>query len=61
MWHADIGSHHNHGIFEVYRAALAVGKAAVVEHLQQNVEHVGVGFPLRRAESRCTVCGALVR
>ena len=41
---ADIGSHHNHGVFKVYRAALAVGEAAVVEHLQQNVKHIGVGF-----------------
>ena len=41
---ADIGSHHNHGIFKIYRAALAVGESAVVEHLQQNVEHVGVSF-----------------
>jgi hypothetical protein len=32
------------GVLEVDRAALAVGEAAVVEHLQQHVEHVGVGL-----------------
>jgi hypothetical protein len=29
---------------EVDGAALAVGQAAVVEHLQQHVEHVGCAF-----------------
>ena len=29
---------------EVHGAALAVGQPAVVEHLQQDVEHVGVGL-----------------
>ena len=31
-----------HGVREVDRAALAVGQATVVQHLQQDVEHVGV-------------------
>ncbi len=39
---ADIGRHHDHRILEVDRAALAVGQAPIVEHLQQHVEHIGV-------------------
>ena len=34
--------HDDHGVAEIDRAALAVGQAAVVEHLQQHVEHVRV-------------------
>ena len=41
---ADIGGHHNHGVFKVDRAALAIGEAAIVEHLQQNIEHIRVRF-----------------
>ncbi len=33
-----------HGVGEVDRAALAVGEAAVVEDLQEDVEDVGVGL-----------------
>jgi hypothetical protein len=33
-----------HRVREVDRASLAVGEATVVEHLQQHVEHVGVGL-----------------
>ncbi len=40
----QVGGHDEHGVGEVDRAALAVGEAAVVEHLQQDVEHVGVGL-----------------
>ena len=39
---AEVAGHHDHGVLEVHRAALAVGQAAVVEHLQQHVEHVRV-------------------
>ena len=38
----DVRGHDQHGVLEVDRAALAVGEAAVVEHLEQDVEHVGV-------------------
>ena len=40
----QVGRHDQHGVGEVDRAALAVGEAAVVEQLQQHVEHVGVGL-----------------
>ena len=39
---ADVRRHDDHGVAEVDRAALRVGEPAVVEHLQQRVEHVGV-------------------
>ena len=39
---AEIRRHHDQRVAEVDRAALAVGQAAVVEHLQQHVEHVRV-------------------
>ena len=39
---AHVGRHDNHGVAEVDRLALAVGKAALLEHLQQDVEDVGV-------------------
>ena len=32
------------GVLEVHRPALAVGDPAVAQHLQQDVEHIGVGF-----------------
>ena len=38
----QVGGHDQHGVGEVDRAALAVGEAPVVEHLQQDVEHVRV-------------------
>ena len=41
---ADVAGHHNHGVFKVHRAALAVGQAAIVEYLQQHVKDIGVGF-----------------
>ena len=40
----QVRGHDQHDVGEVDRAALAVGEAAVVEHLQQDVEHVGVGL-----------------
>jgi hypothetical protein len=41
---ADVRGHHHDGVAEVHRAALRVGQAAVVEQLQQRVEHVGMGL-----------------
>ena len=37
---AEVRGHDDQRVLEVDRAALAVGQAAVVEHLQQHVEHV---------------------
>ena len=41
---AQVGGHDDHGVLEVHRAALAVGHAAVVEHLQQHVENIRMGL-----------------
>ena len=41
-WRADVAGHDDDGVLEIDRAALAVGQPAVVEHLQQHVEHVAV-------------------
>ena len=41
---ADVRGHHDDRVGEVDRVAVAVGEPAVVEHLQQDVEHVAVGF-----------------
>ena len=40
----QVRRHDQHDVGEVDRATLAVGEAAVVEQLQQHVEHVGVGL-----------------
>ncbi len=39
---AEIGGHDDERVAEIDGAALAVGEPAVVEHLEQHVEHVGV-------------------
>ena len=39
---ADVRGHDQHRVAEVDRAALAVGEAPVVEHLQEDVEDLGV-------------------
>ena len=41
---ADVRGHDQHRVLEVHGAALAVGQAAVVDHLEQRVEDVGVGL-----------------
>ena len=41
---AEVRRQDDDGVLEVHRAALAVGDAAVVQHLQQDVEHVRVGL-----------------
>src|SRR5579864_6100774 len=37
---ADVGRHDHHGVLEVDHPAVVVGQVALVEHLQQDVEHV---------------------
>ena len=37
---AEVAGHDDDGVLEIHRAALAVREPAVVEHLQQHVEHV---------------------
>lgn len=61
---ADVRRHNDDRVLEVNKAALAVGQAAVIEHLQQHVEHVGMRLlelveqhdAVRRA-SHCVVRG----
>ena len=38
----EVGSHDDDGVLKVDHTALIVGQAAVVEHLQQDIEHVGM-------------------
>ena len=37
---AEVRRHHDHGVLEIDGAPLAVGHAAIVEHLQQNIENI---------------------
>ena len=41
---AQVGGHHDDRIPEINRAALAICKAAVFQHLQQDIEDVRMGF-----------------
>ena len=41
---ADVGGHDHDGIFEVDDTALGVCQSTVIEHLEQDVEDVRVGF-----------------
>ena len=41
---AEIGGHDDNRVTEVHSAAVAVGEAAVIHHLQQDVEHIRVGL-----------------
>ena len=40
----EVAGHDDNGVLEIHGAPLAVGQAAVIQHLQQDIEHVGVGF-----------------
>ena len=39
---AQVGRHHHDGIAKIHRAALAVGEPAIIQYLQQDVEHIRV-------------------
>jgi len=41
---ADVGGHDDDGVGEVHGASVAVGEAAVVEDLKEDVEDLAVGF-----------------
>ena len=59
---AEVRRHDQHGVAEVDRAALAVGEAALLEDLQQRVEHVGVGLlDLVEQHHARTACGGRPR
>ena len=54
--------HDDDRVLEIDGAALAVGDAAVVEHLQQHVEDVVVRFlDLVEEDDANTACGARLR
>ena len=40
----QVGSHDDDGVFEIHRATFVVGEATIIEHLQENVEDIGMGF-----------------
>jgi hypothetical protein len=59
---ADVAGHDEHRVFEIDGAALAVGDAAIVEHLQQDVlKTSGAPFRLHRRARRCRGGGARFR
>ena len=41
---AQVGSHDDNRILEVYRTSLVVSQTSVVQNLQQNIEHIGMCF-----------------
>ena len=59
---ADVRGHDDDRVLEIDRAALTVGQPAVVEDLQENVEHVGVRlFDLVEQDHRDTAGAARLR
>ena len=59
---ADVGGHDDDGVPEIHAAALGVGQMAVVEDLEQDVEHVGMGFlDLVQAGPESNPCGGRPR
>ena len=43
-WTGQIAGHHHHGVAEIHGPPLGIGEPAIVEDLQQQVEHIGMGF-----------------
>ena len=41
---AEVGGHDQDRVLEVHGPALAIGQAAIVEHLQQHVEDLRIGL-----------------
>ena len=41
---AQVRGHHDHRVAEVDRTPLTIGQTAIIEHLQQHIEHIRVGF-----------------
>src|SRR5205807_7213930 len=41
---ADVRSHDDDGVAEVYRASLGIGQLAVLKNLEQHVEDIGVSL-----------------
>ena len=41
---AKVAGHHDDRVAEIHGAALTIGETAIVEHLQQDVEHIRMRF-----------------
>ena len=41
---AQVAGHDNQRILKVHAAALAIGQAAIVQNLQQHIEHIRMGL-----------------
>ena len=41
---AQVTGHDNQGVLKVHAAALAIGQAAIVQNLQQHIEHIRMGL-----------------
>ena len=41
---ACIGGHYDDGVFEIYHPALGVSDTTVIQHLQQDIQHIRVGL-----------------
>ena len=41
---AEVGGEDDKGVLEVHRPPFVVGQSPVVQHLQQHIEHIGMGF-----------------
>ena len=41
---ADVAGENQHRVGEIHRAPLAIGESAIIKHLQQDVEHLGVSL-----------------
>ena len=41
---SDVAGHYYHGIRKIDRSSAGIGKSAVIKHLKQNVENIGVCF-----------------
>ena len=41
---AQVAGHDQDRVLEIHRPALAVGDPAVIQHLQQHIEHIGMRF-----------------
>ncbi len=39
-----VGGHHQNGVFKIHHTALGVGDPAVVQHLQEHIQHIGMGL-----------------
>ena len=59
---ACVGSHHNNGVLKVHHTALGIGDTAVIQNLQQHIQHIGVSlFDLIEENHRVRTAADLFR